>query len=92
METMIRATFTRIDDMQKAAEALKRQGVIDLRTDGNTGSTLPDTVEFAAELLEMNTEGDSSSCLALLVSVEKSRFRQAEDTIAACGGTVNIFE
>jgi hypothetical protein len=90
METTIRATFARINDMQKAAEALKKISVIDLRVDGNTGSTLPDAVEFATEPLGMNAAGHDD--LALWVSVEKSRFRHAEDTILACGGTVNISE
>lgn len=90
METTIRATFARIDDMRKAAEALKKQSVIDLRQDGNTGSTLPDSVEFAADPLGNAISGDDG--LGLWVSVQKSRLRQAEDTIAAYGGVIHISE
>jgi hypothetical protein len=97
METTVRATFKRRLDMQKAAAALKRQGAIDVRLDGEAGSTLPDDVEFAADGLESAVGNGTCELQALWVSVEKSRYRQAEDTIAACGGMidaapVNIFE
>ncbi|MFC0210957.1 hypothetical protein ACFFK0_00605 [Paenibacillus chartarius] len=89
MEQTVRATFVSMTALQKAAARLKRDGVIDLRLEGNTGSTLPDDVEFALEPLAsaMNTTAQQRPH-TLLVSVERSRYRQAEDTIAACGGTI----
>jgi hypothetical protein len=83
--------------MQKAAAALKRQGAIDVRLDGVAGSSLPDDVEFAADGLEPGAGSGTLESQALWVSVEKSRYRQAEDTIASCGGAIdatpiNIFE
>lgn len=91
METTILATFARIDDMRKAVKALKKHGVIDMRLVGNPRRFVSDPVEFAAEPQAINAD-ELAAGLSLWVFVEKSRFRQAEDTITACGGDVNIFE
>jgi hypothetical protein len=77
------ATFARINDMEQAAEALKKQGVIDLRVEGNTGSTLPDQIDFSQPQFSKTA---AEPAYALWVSVEKSRCRQAEDTIRKYGG------
>jgi hypothetical protein len=86
METNLTAAFKKKSDLDLAANALRKQGVLDLRihhSDNNKPKPAPivsnenliDTIEVAEEYL-----------YSLDVFVEKSRWRQAEDTIIRHNG------
>lgn len=70
METNLTAAFKKKTDLDLAATALRQQGVIDLR--------IHDVLE--------NIEAADDFTYSLDVFVEKSRWRQAEDTIIRHGG------
>jgi hypothetical protein len=91
METNITAAFLNSDDLKQAEEELVRQGVIEVRTLPPLRLPRPAPVDSAkipgAWQLEMGEE----TVFPLHVFVEKSRFRQAEDTIRKFGGNINIY-
>ncbi|MEX2461639.1 MAG: hypothetical protein WD469_10165 [Paenibacillaceae bacterium] len=70
METNLTAAFKNKTDLDLAATALRQQGVLDLRIHN---------------VLE-NREAAEDFTYSLDVFVEKSRWRQAEDTIIRHGG------
>jgi hypothetical protein len=70
METNLTAAFKKKTDLDLAALALRQQGVIDLRIHDVLGSM----------------EAAEDFTYSLDVIVEKSRWRQAEDTIIRHGG------
>jgi hypothetical protein len=83
LEKNITATFKKMNDLELAAEELRKQGVLDLRFDDSN----PIKIDYQSNNL-IEALGDSllGESYALQVSVEKSRYRQAEDTIAKFGG------
>jgi hypothetical protein len=70
METNLTAAFKKKTDMDLAAMALRQQGVLDLRIH---------------KVIE-NMEAAEDLTYSMDVFVEKSRWRQAEDTIIRHGG------
>ena len=70
METNLTAAFKKISDLDLAASALRQQGVLDLR--------IHDVLA--------NIEAAEDFTYSMDVFVEKSRWRQAEDTIIRHGG------
>jgi hypothetical protein len=70
METNLTAAFKKKDDLDSAAKALRIQGVLDLR------------IHHAKPKQQAGEE----YLYSLDVFVEKSRWRQAEDTIIRHGG------
>jgi hypothetical protein len=70
METNLTAAFKKKSDLELAAKALRQQGVLDLR--------IHNVIE--------NMEAAEDFTYSLDVFVEKSRWRQAEDTIIRHGG------
>jgi uncharacterized membrane protein YkoI len=90
METNLTAAFKKKDDLDSAAKALKRQGVLDLRIHqpksrpeiSKAAQHQPVGNEDAIELIEAGEE----YLYSLDVFVEKSRWRQAEDIIIRHGG------
>lgn len=86
MEKHVHATFRNLDDLEQATDALRRQGVLDLRFDGAT----PFKVEYQADnVIESLFESAADSIYHLQVAVQKSRSRQAEDTITQFGGELS---
>lgn len=82
MENII-AAFRNRHDMEQAAKALLKQGVINLKleqTAPNPENQLPVMTIFE----EIGTSIDAA--VKLQVVVESSRRRQAEDTISRYGG------
>lgn len=82
MENII-AFFRNRHDMEKAAEALLKQGVINLKREpaaSNPEGELPVTILMG----EIGMSGETAA--KLQVVVESSRRRQAEDTISKYGG------
>ena len=75
METNLTAAFKKISDLDLAASALRQQGVLDLR--------IHDVLA--------NIEAAEDFTYSMDVFVEKSRWRQAEDTIIRHGGQLNIW-
>lgn len=93
METNLYAAFKKKDDLDAAAKALRKQGVLDLRIHQpkprqqaaqapQTTQAQPVDNEDTIELMEAGEE----YLYSLDVFVEKSRWRQAEDTIIRHGG------
>jgi hypothetical protein len=70
METTLTAAFKKKADLDLAATALRNQGVLDLRIHN---------------VLE-NMDSSGAATYSLDVFVEKSRWRQAEDTLIRHGG------
>jgi hypothetical protein len=70
METTLTAAFKKKTDLDLAATALREQGVLDLR--------IHNVIE--------NKESTENCTYSLDVFVEKSRWRQAEDTLIRHGG------
>jgi hypothetical protein len=70
METTLTAAFKKKTDLDLAATALRQQGVLDIR--------IHNVIE--------NMEAAEDFTYSLDVFVEKSRWRQAEDTIIRHGG------
>jgi hypothetical protein len=89
METNLTAAFKKKDDLDSAAKALRTQGVIYLRIHHpkprqQAGQGQPVSNEDTIELMEAGEE----YLYSLDVFVEKSRWRQAEDTIIRHGGQI----
>jgi hypothetical protein len=87
METNLTAAFKKKDDLDSAAKALRTQGVLDLRIHHpkpkqQAAQAQPVDIEDTIELMEAGEE----YLYSLDVFVEKSRWRQAEDTIIRHGG------
>jgi hypothetical protein len=90
METNLTAAFKKKDDLDSAAKALRTQGVLDLRIHhpkprqqaAQATQAQPVDIKDTIELMEAGEE----YVYSLDVFVEKSRWRQAEDTIIRHGG------
>jgi hypothetical protein len=87
METNLTAAFRKKTDLELAADALRKQGVLDLRIHHPEKRILPIPAQILSngkliDPLEMADE----YIYSLDVFVEKSRWRQAEDTIIRHGG------
>ncbi|TXK77727.1 hypothetical protein [Paenibacillus sp. N3.4] len=86
MEMHLAATFSSMDDLEQAAEALQLQGVLAINFD-HSGTLL---VNYQAETFLQSIDSYSiTPTFSLSVSVEKSRYRQAEDTITKYGGQLH---
>jgi hypothetical protein len=84
MEIHLTATFTNMSDLEQAAEDLRRQGVLDIRFDDSVLK-----VDYQADTFIQSLEDNvSDTDYGLQVSVEKSRYRHAEDIITRYGGTL----
>ncbi|MEW9699592.1 hypothetical protein [Paenibacillus sp. SI8] len=83
MEKSLTATFHNVDNLEQAAEQLKRQGVLDIKFN-NIG---PLVVDYQSDSL-LQSLGDpyTATSYSLEVCVQKSRYREAEDTITKFGG------
>ncbi|MGG1550932.1 hypothetical protein [Paenibacillus ferrarius] len=85
MEMNVAAAFTQEDQLMRATEALKEQGVLSLQADAYQG-------QAEAQLTsqwppDSGTEpAPAPASYVLNVYVEKSRYRQAEDTLLKYGG------
>jgi hypothetical protein len=87
METNLTAAFKKKTDLDLAANALRKQGVLDLRIHHPEKRILPISAQIASnEKLLDNIEIAEEYIYSLDVFVEKSRWRQAEDTIIRHGG------
>ncbi|MZQ82704.1 hypothetical protein GQF01_11390 [Paenibacillus sp. 5J-6] len=87
MEINLEATFTDRTTMEKTAEVLRSQGVLDIKF--NYGGE-PHTDDFAGGLIQsVDSFSAAEPSYALIVCVEKSRYRQAEDTIMKFGGQLH---
>jgi hypothetical protein len=83
METNLTAAFKKKTDLDLAADALRKQGVLDLRIHPKKRIlSIPAQITSDDKLIEMAEE----YIYSLDVFVEKSRWRQAEDTIIRHGG------
>jgi hypothetical protein len=83
MEIILTATFDNVDNLEQAAEQLKRQGVLDIRFDNN----LSFSVDYQSHAFLQSLEGSTAaSSYTLEVWAQKSRYREAEDTITKYGG------
>jgi hypothetical protein len=82
MEIQLTATFSNMYDLERAVGELRRQGVLDIRFDDRLSMKVDFQTNTFIQSLEdnhWNTE------YGLHVTVEKSRFRQAEDILTNCG-------
>ncbi|NOU72927.1 hypothetical protein GC098_16105 [Paenibacillus sp. LMG 31458] len=86
MEINLSATFQNRDNLEQAAEVLKLQGVLDIKFDN---SVVPNSDQQADSFIQSVDSFAAESSFALMVSVEKSRYRQAEDTIIKYGGQLH---
>jgi hypothetical protein len=87
METNLTAAFKKKVDLDLAATALRNQGVLDLRIHPpikRKTASIPKPVQTDDTLESM--EAAEEYLYSLDVFVEKSRWRQAEDTIIRHGG------
>ncbi|UJF33338.1 hypothetical protein [Paenibacillus hexagrammi] len=85
MEKSLTATFTNVENLEQAADELRQQGVLDLKFDNNASFK----IDFQAHSLVQSTQDIvSDHAYTLEVTVEKSRYRQAEDTLVKHGGHV----
>ncbi|UKS25988.1 hypothetical protein LOZ80_31260 [Paenibacillus sp. HWE-109] len=82
MEINLEATFSDRYHLEKTAEVLRSQGVLDIRFTTESDSQA-DSYLQSAEL------ASAEPTYGLSVSVEKSRYRQAEDTILKYGGQLH---
>jgi hypothetical protein len=91
METNLTAAFKKKDDLDSAAKALRTQGVLDLRIHHpkprQQAAQAPQAAQAAQahDTIELMEAGEEY-VYSLDVFVEKSRWRQAEDTIIRHGG------
>ncbi|MBD0382229.1 hypothetical protein [Paenibacillus sedimenti] len=86
MEKNLTATFHNVDNLEQAAEQLKQQGVLYIQF--NNHSSL--LVEYQSESMVQSMEHAAASpSYELRVCVQKSRYRQAEDTITKFGGQLH---
>lgn len=87
MEINLEATFTDRSTMEKTAEILRSQGVLDIKF--NYGGE-PQAGDLPGSLVQsLDSYSAAEPSYALTVSVEKSRYRQAEDTIMKYGGQLH---
>jgi hypothetical protein len=86
MEINLEATFTDRYNMEKTAEVLRTQGVIDIKFNHGSEPNAVDPAGSFVQSMDDSYEAEPSSYFALTVSVQKSRYRQAEDTIIKYGG------
>jgi hypothetical protein len=86
METNLTAAFKKKSDLDLAATALREQGVLDLRIHHSEKHKLKPTPIVSKENLIDPVEAAEEFLYSLDVYVEKSRWRQAEDTIIRHGG------
>jgi hypothetical protein len=85
MEKNLSATFKKVDDMELAAHELRKQGVLDIQFD----DSVPIQIDYQSNtLIDPAAEAVLDNSYALQVSVELSRYRQAEDTITKYGGQI----
>lgn len=82
MENII-AVFPNLNDMEQAAEALRRQGAINLKLE--PAAPAPESSLPVMALSGVRSES-MEACGRLQVLVESSRRRQAMDTISRYGG------
>ncbi|MCZ8524066.1 MULTISPECIES: hypothetical protein [Paenibacillus] len=82
----ITAFFRNGTDMEQAAEALRKQGVVDLQLEAEDGRAgiFASSPAYAMAGGDPNT--GSRTSFAMQILVESSRRRQAEDTVALFGG------
>ncbi|WP_426450372.1 hypothetical protein ACP26L_35740 [Paenibacillus sp. S-38] len=80
----ITASFRSQADREQAAEALRKQGVVDLQFESGPagGALTPGTFAMSRGDLAADTRGS----WLMQILVESSRRRQAEDTVALFGG------
>ncbi|NRF90217.1 hypothetical protein HQN89_04095 [Paenibacillus frigoriresistens] len=86
MEINLAATFQTRDNLEQAAEVLKLQGVLDIKFDNGF---MPNSDQQADTFIQSVGSLAAEPSFALKVSVEKSRYRQAEDTIIKYGGQLH---
>ncbi|MDF2647398.1 MAG: hypothetical protein K0Q73_3203 [Paenibacillus sp.] len=86
MEVNLAATFQNRDNLEQAAEVLKLQGVLDIKFDNGI---VPSSDQQADSFIQSVDSYAAEPSFALMVSVEKSRYRQAEDTIIKYGGQLH---
>jgi hypothetical protein len=86
MEVNLAATFQNRDNLEQAAEVLKLQGVLDIKFDNGV---VPSSDQQADSFIQSVDSYAAEPSFALMVSVEKSRYRQAEDTIIKYGGQLH---
>lgn len=85
MEKNLSATFKKVDDMELAAHELRKQGVLDIQFDDGA----PIQIDYQSDMLFDPMGGVVlDNPYTLQVSVELSRYRQAEDTILKYGGQI----
>lgn len=86
MEVNLMATFSSKEQLEQTAEILRLQGVLDIQfnNDGvfNAGYQANSFIEFVDNAV-------NEPSYSFMVSVEKSRYRQAEDTIINHGGQLH---
>ncbi|SDO53267.1 hypothetical protein SAMN04487897_11642 [Paenibacillus sp. yr247] len=86
MEVNLLATFSDRYTMEKTAEVLRSQGVLDIKfNNGGEPHAHYPADSFVQSVDSIATEPS----FELTVSVEKSRYRQAEDTIIKYGGQLH---
>ena len=86
MEINLAATFQNRDNLEQAAEVLKLQGVLDIKFDNGFA---PNSDQHGDSFIQSVDSFAAEPSFALMVSVEKSRYRQAEDTIIKYGGQLH---
>lgn len=86
MEVNLAATFQNRDNLEQAAEVLKLQGVLDIKFDNGV---VPSSDQQADSFIQSVDNFAAEPSFSLMVSVEKSRYRQAEDTIIKYGGQLH---
>ncbi|MED4600569.1 hypothetical protein P9314_07605 [Paenibacillus validus] len=84
METLT-AAFRSRSEMEQAADALRKQGVIHLMMCPNGAGSDHAYPEWAGDSFQSGLSGGQDEGLLQLL-VESSRRRQAEDTISRFGG------
>lgn len=91
MEKTISASFRSQQELEHAVRALRKQGAIDIRvsiTPPSPNRQVP-LMSGGHTLSHGTAEMAEEFVFGFDVYVEPSRFRQAEDTIAQCGGRFN---
>lgn len=86
MEVNLAATFQNRDNLEQAAEILKLQGVLDIKFDNGV---VPSSDQQTDSFIQSVDSFAAEPSFSLMVSVEKSRYRQAEDTIIKYGGQLH---
>ncbi|NOV02735.1 hypothetical protein [Paenibacillus planticolens] len=84
MEINLQATFADRSTMEKTAEILRSQGVLDIKF--NYGGEPHHDALSSGLAQSLHSFSAAEPSYALTVCVEKSRYRQAEDTIIKYGG------